>query len=258
MAVVDNVRVYRTLDESGKDAAVISWDLIVPDVPDVTGFNVYRAYLSTYEEIASNVSQNFYLDESVPRTPGQNWYYKVTYISTASGESSYEEATRVNLYTDAPDGMRGRLYYALSETVRRVNFGLSTVGEDIKIFIRRRIGDTCPVCYDMYAGDGTLPDCTTCYGTGIEGGYDIYSGRGIFHPASQRVPMIPQGIRVDYLPRGVIANYPIIHDGDGVKRQDGRAYLLSEVSPVIMQNFLIEQEFTITAVPEGHVFHLLG
>lgn len=254
---VKDVKVYRTLDFSGRDSSVITWTEAVPGVPDVSGFNVYRGDLDNFTKLNDlEITQAFYQDSESPIKPGAEWYYKVTYVSAASGESDYIEADTVNVHTAAPTGLYGRIYYTLMETVRRLNIGLNAFGEDIKIYIRKRYGPRC-TCYDKLSGRSSDPNCEDCWGTGIMGGYDIYSGKAIITEQTARLPEFPEGVRWNYQPRGVIANYPIINDADGFRRQNGKLYLISEVSPVIMQNYMIEQQFTLSQMPEGHVLYMV-
>lgn len=257
--LVKNVYVYRTIDLSGRYSILVKWDAIVPNVPDVTGFNIYRTVLDDDVKInKSVVTQNFYLDENAPVYPGQDWYYRVTVISASSGESDYLTATKVNIYTHGGEGLMGRIESVAREEIRRLAIGFNMQGETLTIFVKRVYGPTCPVCYNELSGRGADPNCKTCYGTGIEGGYDVYQTKGVVYETSKRIMESREGLRERYVPRGVIASYPILHDGDGLRRTDGKAYILSEVSPQLIQNFLIEQQFTLAQIPEGHVLYRIS
>lgn len=251
MSYVRNVRCYRTLDNFGKERVILQWDLVVPGVIGIIGFNVYRADLDKFENIAKNITQNFYLDEDAELFPDKVYYYKVTY-NTLDGESSLDDAITFNIYTDIPPGLEERLYWTLIESVRRVNMGLNMYGELCKVYVKKAVGVKCPECYDEYSRRAVDPTCAVCYGTGISGGYDTYLRRLVVFDATTRLEASIFGLRLDYRPKMVISNYPYVSDGDLFKRQDGRIFMISNVSKYLIQNYLIEQVCDMSLLDYGH------
>jgi hypothetical protein len=253
MVKVQNVRCYRTLDENGVDRTVIAWDLIVPSVVNIKGFNIYRMDLDKPKKIKSLETQNFYLDNEAKIVPGKDYYYKVTYVQQDDTEGSLNDADKVNIYTDKPSGFRERLYWVLQETVRRVNLGFINVGENVKIYIKKKVGTKCPKCYHPIARKSTDPRCSVCWGTGIIGGYDSYIGFSYVYDSANKLPETPYGNKLETIPRAAIANYPLLHDGDTFKRQDNTGYIIGpDVTSYKLQNYLIEQIFGISHMDPGH------
>lgn len=250
--MIENVCCFRTLDNYGKESIAISWNSVVSGVPDIIGFNVYRADLEDFVLVGSNITQGFYLDIEAKLFPGKNYYYKITYI-TPDGESSLSDAIVYQLYNPKIDGLRQRLYWVLQNTIRRIHIGFELQGENVKFYIAKKVGPKCAVCWDTLSNRATNPRCEVCWGTGITGGYDVFERKIIVFDSAKTLPVTPFGIRITYTPRAVLGNFPVLADGDLFKRQDGTLFMITDITPYYMQNFLIEQIFDIAQLDLGHV-----
>jgi hypothetical protein len=251
---VQNVVAYRTLNVTGREQIVVTWDLNVPDVDDVSEFRVYRSIGTEYTLLSSGIGTNFYADTDAPIYDGVEYNYIVTFVDGSTDEESLkDDATKVNLYTIPSDGIAGRLYYAILESIRRFAWGVNQFGENVVILVKKRIGSHCTLCYSEVDDRATDPVCPECIGTGFTGGYEQYATRLFNYPANMQVISSDIGASIKHIPKTAISSYPIVASGDVIVKQNNRRYVLGGVTPYMMQNFLIQQEITEMAVlQDGH------
>lgn len=255
-----NVRVQRAQSATGQQRVQIIWDYYVPGVPDVTSFKIYRAQSSTITNfvlLTKDIHVDFYVDTKAPQGYSNDLYYIVTYVSTSRGESTLANAEVTNLNTPPPPGFEGQLNYILKESVRRINWLLEGMGEAVAIFLRRRVGVNCPDCYDAISDKVTQDNCPTCFGTGKVGGFEKFNGRVFILSTERKLQESDFGYSVDHSPRGVIGSLPMLRENDVLIRQDNRRFLITGVTPHIIQAFLVEQEFGLQEMPKGSIaYHL--
>jgi hypothetical protein len=248
----------RALTHAGLRAVTISWATAVPGVSDITSFNLYRGGSpDSLSLLVSGITVNFYQDTRSFLHYAAGYYYKVTYMSTARGESSTDDADLVDVYTIPPAGFGGELNRVLVETTRRVNWAFAGIGEPVELFLRKRVGVLCPVCYDPVADKVTDERCPVCFGTGYVGGFDKFTGRAFINMNERRLAESEFGYSVNYQPRGALGSYPLIQENDILVRSDGRRFLVTGVTTYVVQNFVVEHEFGLTEAIRGSVAYLL-
>jgi hypothetical protein len=257
--IVKDIQITRLLTPEGTETCQLNWNYIVPEVTDITLYSIWRcdSQEGTYEKIDTTVLNN-YQDQSADQIPGLMFWYKVTYTSTTLGESSISEATPCSLVTYQDTGLNTGLYYIMGEQIRRMNFATLNVGEPCNIYLRKRVGLRCPECWNERTKQADDPKCTICFGTGFVGGYTkVSAARVIIEQAEEKIMDSPTGFDVKQSVRARIANTPILSEQDMLCRQNNVHYLITAVDPRMVQNYLVEQIFSMEQLDPSFPAYLL-
>jgi len=257
---VKNVKVQRTFDFDGKFSIQVIWDVIIPGVEVIDGFNVYRS-VDLKEWIKLNkelLTINSFLDTDAKLFIGQDYYYKVTYVSNGVESSLDEaEATTFLFSKDKVDGMNWRLYNASLEHIRRISLVLRHTGEEVIFAIRQFVGQKCRKCYDFVAKKATDSNCPVCYGTGIESGYKAVEGRMHFEPATLTISRELEGFLPRYVFRCWTLSYPLLTTSDFIiRKRTCERYLIAETTPVINQGLILMQQVRADLVKEHPIYNI--
>jgi len=257
---VRDVNVQRALSPQGKYAILISWNTIVPNVPDVQGFNIYRSVDSVNWNLVNSlpVQTNNYLDDSADLIFGQDYYYKVTFIDNNSQESALDDADIVSVLTQEydVDGFNGRLLRVSIEQIRRLNLIWQNTGEKVWFVVRQYVGQKCPRCYDFNTHKARDPRCPVCFGTGIENGYKAVEGYLHIAPATAQYIRAPEGFIPNYVVVAYTGVYPLLTSNDFVIRtRTGERFFINSVDVIINQGFVLMQTVRMQVAEKGHAIY---
>ncbi len=247
------VRVERTLDTNGVFYQLITWEDVIPGIPDITGWNVY---ISTNRTNWTRLNEeplttNFYRYRLTLQKG--YYYYKVTYISNSQGEESLDQVPPVTELDEDIDGFQDRLKWITLEHLRRLNLLLEMKGELCYLLIRKRYGQPCPHCFDGWSVASTKEDCPHCFGTGFEGGYNVFKGRFHIAAGDEKLAETEAGWNLTMNPRVWIVDYPIVREGDIlVRRGDFQRYWIQSIGRQVQQSKLLMQLFSISLIEETH------
>lgn len=140
--------------------------------------------------------------------------------------------THVSHITTHDDGWNHRDWLLAREIVRKETLlQKKKAGSRGWLLKRRWYGDACPVCTNVVTGEATKPNCATCYGTGITGGYyPPFEYWVLMNPTDRKVRLTPdRGIvsENDETIRGLA--YPVLETNDiWVNGQTGDRYRVME------------------------------
>jgi len=257
MPIVKDVRVQRSLDNTGKNSILIYWNAYVPDEPDIAGFNIYRSVdLEEYEKLNSSpIVIDSYEDRMGTDILGVDYYYKVTYI-TDSTESSLDEAERKNIYS-AGEQFQEVIQTLVHNVIGRTNYAFQLLGEDGKVYIKKFTGPRCPRCYGEIEGMHTDAKCEICFGTGRDGGYERLETRIAVTPFGQKFRETEFGFDQITGTKVYLSVYPKLHPFDIVCRQDNKRYIITDTQPCILKNMLIQQSADLIVLNLDHIAYKL-
>ena len=126
--------------------------------------------VSDYYHVASGISASTdsYDDTTVSGLfhPNRTWFYKIKVTNTNTQDSSI-------LFDKTPAFIKSYTVdkYTLEIIRRKKQVQDNFAGRPIYIMRRRTYGTRCPVCWDDTLFRRKLDDDTTCFGTGLVGGY---------------------------------------------------------------------------------------
>lgn len=118
-----------------------------------------------WENVGPAVYDTYYADDPKQRIYGmQNRaFYRV--ILTTGVADYYSQPTNIFDSFDFANSQR------IKNLMAQESLRLKTAGSEGFILTRRIYGEPCPVCVDLLTGESRKAGCTTCYDTGILGGY---------------------------------------------------------------------------------------
>lgn len=178
------------LDQKPTTAIAVNWEIEgTPEDLNQYRFSIYRSFapstvLTDYELLASGINPGttyFYADTDIMTVSDKilNLYYMIG-ISGVSGQGTSFSDPAATMYKNTDKYAR--------EIVRRRDIVLQHhSGSPAHVYIRKKTGTFCPVCYDPTFVRTTSSSCTTCFGTGYVGGY--------YSPIFAKVQLSQQPVR---------------------------------------------------------------
>lgn len=235
----------------------------IPSAHGVVGYNIYRSTnpAAPVTELTklntAPVTIPLYRDTTVDPERFPFYYYTVMEIqgtgdevaidSPASLQSMYWNSARREDVVSIPR--------VLNEFIYRKYLLLRNTGEVVDLLIRKVSGQRCPSYNPEY--EQSIP-CPLCFDTGWIGGYDrVRDVQLRILPSSQQYLQTPYGRAIKTQPTGWLAEWPLLRNGDVVVRADNTRYTVMNLSLLITQGILTEQDFDLAFIdPSNAVYQL--
>jgi hypothetical protein len=244
--------------------AFIQWDLEgVTEVGTYT-FDVYRGESSTGPwttlVLGATGITNYFDRLPVTVTPGdvppnqlslaRSLYYRVVATPPSGSSNAVEVVTALE---PELEGYQQRLKRKLLRDQTMVLRKLS--GVEVAVLKRKHWGVRCAKCYDKYTKETVRGNCTTCYGTGYDGGYHtpvITLARP--NHVQLQTQTTPQG-KVDVAQtRLVILDVPEVQKDDVlVNLQDNHRYLVQLVDHSELKTSLVYQTLMVSELSRSSI-----
>jgi len=215
-----------------------------PEV-DVIGYNIYR---SQAPELTSMVKLNTtpiavtaYIDTTATQRINAVYYYTVTAVNSSAQESLKADAVT---FVTLAIGRMGRI---LNEFIRRHYLAMNRIGgsgiaESVYYYVKKTAGPKCPICWVSEHGQAMDPFCTTCWGTGYEGGFvGLGWVKVIIDPPALILKLMDQGWIVDGRSSLFVSTYPRLKNGDLIVRKNNRRFELDDAKEYPWQNQVTAQ-----------------
>ena len=162
-------------------------------------YNIYRSisFGGIYYKLNNqSLYQPRYEDSDVGKNPNTQYFYKVSTIAVfKDGKEITEGALSEPVVFHIPT--EDRWFKKINE---RNMWILKNTGVLMDVYRRKTEGARCKFCYDKIREQGDA-DCTRCFGTTFEGGYEpmlqIYIRQ---KPATEQLQLTPQGYVIDNNP----------------------------------------------------------
>ena len=170
------------------------------------------------------------------------YFYKVTTVGkTKEGtlvETRLEDVKAQHVYlTEKPD-------YIFKAIINKNRYLLEKLGERVKLFIRKEVGEQCPNYSDTHQQAHGL--CTLCYGTSYLGGYYGPFDIIIAPPeAEKHIELTDTGLKMNYLYESWTGPSPLLRTRDFVARQNGERMTVGSVTPQGAKGAVWQQHFTL-------------
>jgi hypothetical protein len=240
---------------------VVFWSLLTAPA-GFAGFNVYRSpqpcsdlTSPSLEKLTSSpIGVSFYLDDVEPLSAA-------SYLVTRVADDGEHPLYRPVQFGDTLDPERyGTRRPVLSppriakEFRRRKGILLKRNAEDVIFLIRRMFGRRCPSCFDGAAESASRADCSTCYGTGWERGYEpVYGGRCRVLSIEEALKLQLPGLVFSSAPKGWHVGFPLLRQGDIVVRPTtGHRYEAQGISTAVFEGILTGQDYSLVAYDPGN------
>lgn len=206
----------------------------------------------------TSVTDTFYAEDESRREYGgiHEIFYRVK-LTTADSQVYYSAPSRL------PPGWTDQdLKWA--EEIKRKEELVSSPGKmglNFWILIRKTFGTTCSSCVDSISGETLTSKCTTCYGTGFEGGY--------FRPYKTQGIIIGQGSAISQGPLGTgfssriglrYCPFPLVKERDVIVLSglDERLFVEKIESVAALKGIPIIQHLELSAAPTTDVVYELN
>jgi hypothetical protein len=184
---------------------------------------------------------------------GRQVFYRITTVGTRDEWDGELRETPLE-WTDAKsvDHIEN-LDYIWREAIRRNSWILDQGGERVKVFIRKWNGERCTECFD---NDYEIPrnDCLSCYGTGIEGGYEGPFEIRIGPPDSEkRINYDQYGFNLEQIYQVWTGPSPMLSQRDFIVKQNNDRYSIGPVTAFSNRGNILQQEFQIDVLDENDI-----
>jgi len=187
--------VWDGVNNPDKDKVSISPETLIGRVE----YNIYRS-LSLggifYKLNTHHLSQPRYEDNNVSKNPNTQYFYKVSTVAImGDGVTKVEGKLSDPITFQIPT--ENRWFKKINE---RNMWILKNTGIIMDVYRRKTEGERCSFCYDEIRAQGD-PDCTNCFGTTFEGGYEPMTQIYIRQkPTTEQLQLTAQGYVPDNNP----------------------------------------------------------
>lgn len=189
-----------------------------------------------------------------------NYYYKIeakhrstlaTQMSTVIGYSG----------SSAFDGVA----YAIThqeQYILRYIVHANDASRKVKILLRKRTGQHCPVCWDNIKRQPTKSICTSCYNVGFNGGYfqPISVYMSINSPSTSLDIAINDVEPQDSVVTGWLGNYPLVQEDDIVIDRHNRRYRILHTQRTLRgtSDAILRQVIAMQRLPLTDIVYKIG
>jgi len=221
-------------------------------------FNIYRSNSprSEFIKVANNIRTFEFKDYSANLSVyAPRHYYKVEAVNIITRETLQTEPY-LALFNHTPD----HVAFAVKEQYQMYLENILN-NPDIYIFLRKRFGQKCHVCWDDIRLQSKSDSCVACYNTGYSGGYfapiqikycamspegSIQTSEDIFDAGERQSP------------RQIwINNYPLVYPGDIIMDNNNHRYRIVQVQQTSKSGFILRQILVIERLPLSDIAYKL-
>jgi len=181
-----------------------------------------------WEDVGTSIENTFYAVDGTKRVYGKTQYTHYRVKMTTSLGTYYSDPTSSGGILAPRDWRIAR------EIVRKERLRFRYTSQDGYLLKRRITGVACTKCLDLQTDEVTNPDCTECYGTGLQCGYFYPMGCiwADLSPKTRRKHIDDAGMRGtvnDIVVTGRMLMMPLLQETDvWVSREtDDRYYVQS-------------------------------
>lgn len=193
-----------------------------------------------------------YLRHSVLTNLSQRIYYKVTSVAADPNDGNNTIETPLTEISDRSAFDIEALDFIWREAILRNRWILEQGGERVKIFLRKRMGQTCPNHQQNYGQ--AYNDCPICLGTSIIGGYLGPYDAIIAPPETDKmIELADMGLHIRYDWATWTTNYPLLNTRDVVVRQNNERYVIGPVNPQGSRGAIYQQHFTMSIIDQADI-----
>lgn len=237
----------------------VSWAMEPSFVePGPWTFTLQRGHSPTetaWEDIAVVVDQPWVYDNRpTVNTIGTPTYYRIKLVD-GNDVVHYSQVQVTTAYW-------GRYDWSLAkEIIRKETLVLRRkAGVNGWLLKRRYFGERCPVCTNAVTGQVQNSTCTTCYGTGVVGGYYPAFEYWVTMNATQRMRRLTpeQGLMSATIESVRALAYPVVDGNDvWVNGQTNARYFISQDIKAVARHRGIDLilDVVITEAPSDHVIY---
>lgn len=237
----------------------VSWAMDPAFVePGPWTFALQRGHAPTetsWENIAVVVDQPWIYDNRpIVNTIGTPTYYRIKLVD-GNGVEHYSQVQVTTAYW-------GRYDWSLAKEIIRKETLLSRKKTGVSGWLlkRRYFGERCPVCTNQVTGQVQKSACTTCFGTGIVGGYYPAFEYWVTMNATQRMRKLTadQGLLSTTIESVRALAYPIVEGNDVWVHGDTntRYFVSSDIKAVARHRGInLILDLVLNEVPADHIVY---
>lgn len=181
--------------------------------------------------------------------------YKVIPVLGDGKETPLDRAETLDLNT------WGKKNFIWEEAVFRNRWLLDQEGEQVFLMIRKYQGDPCPQedPADTETRRSFRRDCKTCFGTGIQGGFEGPFKIEISPPQEEKsLDLTDRGLKMEFIHNTWTGPTPYITRGDLIVKQNGARFVVGPVSYIRCGQNLLQQEFPILELDDTDPYYLIS
>tara|TARA_B100000131_G_C18064017_1_gene591745 strand:+ start:503 stop:1297 length:795 start_codon:yes stop_codon:yes gene_type:complete len=247
------------------DKLTVSWEFNTTSesFSDYT-IDVYRSEapgqlgVDQYYHVASGISAttDSYDDTTVSGLfhPNRTWFYKLKLTQTSSGKTAI-------LFDTTPAYIKSHSVdkYTLEIIRRKKQIQDNFSGRPIYIMRRRTYGTRCPVCWDETLFRRKIDDDTTCYGTGVVGGYFTpVAAKAVMNSAPKYNQITMFG---EWYPSNILLNItgvPPLKTADVIIDDAAKRWMVKSVNTIEKGGVIVEQACQLSLIDGSDVLYKIA
>lgn len=185
--------------------------------------------------------------------PTRTWFYKIGVTNTSTQETSI-------LFDTTPAYIKSHTLdkYTLEIIRRKKQIQDKFSGRQIYLLRRKTYGQRCPTCWDSTLFRRTKDDDTTCFATGIVGGYfNAQSSKAILtsSPKYNQITMFGEWFPSDIM-MNIVGVQPL-KISDVVVDDAAKRWLIKSINTVEKGGVMIEQTCQLSAITPSDIVYTI-
>lgn len=212
-------------------------------------FSIYRSTSPQdgFELLQQGITQPFYIDYDVNLFDENVRYYYEVRGFTAGVEVSQDGPS--TLEYNQKDAVANKVIHESKVALRVMN------NPPVFFLLKKRVGESCPECWNPITKKVRFANCETCNGTGILEGYHLPVVSRISQDVSQLVMASGEqdNDKVRLSPvRAWITNTPLVHPEDVMVDILNQRYKVINVGRRTKSQYIIRQVLDLAPLEKGH------
>jgi len=250
-----NGQIQLSVQPSFYNGVYLNWS--VPVYWGNCSFNIYRSQNDSTPGVRVNdapLVTPFYFDQNPSTYSAFNVSYYTLEVFLANGAIAKSTPTTWTNQQSKWVSLRA------AEIVRRENIFLNKFfGVPSLFFKKKYFGMRCPVCWNAQIEKVMSDHCTTCYGTGFNGGYWPAASINVkYDPVPNASTLGLAGVNEPIQIGAWSVNYPTIQTFDLVYRiPDAKMFRVSSVQSTELQAVRVRQQLALIELTKDSVEYQL-
>lgn len=218
-------------------------------------YNVYRSISLNgifYKMNNEPLSSPRFEDNKVSRNPNTQYFYKVSTVAVLNDGSKIEGELSPPVIFHIPT--TNKWFKKMNE---RNMWILKNTGVLMDLYVRKTEGERCTKCWDSIRAQADA-DCTNCFGTGFEGGYEPMTQLYVRQkPAMQQLELTPHGYVINNNPGAWTISKIKLNNRDLLINPEGKIFSILNVTVSHAAGYLFHQELSLKELdPTDRLYQL--
>lgn len=243
------------------NSLIITWDHVKNPDEDIRNgeivgvkYNIYRGTAISgifYKLNEEPLSENKFEDKRISLNPNTQYFYKVSTVAIFNDGIESEGPLSPPVIFAIPT--TNKWFKKMNE---RNMWILKNTGVLMDLYVRKTEGPRCSKCYDEIRGQAGDSNCTNCFGTGFEGGYEPMCQLYVRQkPASSSLDLTSHGYSLNSNPGAWTISKIMLKNRDILINPYGQMFSVVSSTLSHVAGYFLHQELQLKEIDYTDIRH---